>query len=171
MLQFNCADILNLYITNVSTQLLCTPWKNSRAALSIRRTWLQILASSAGSNSTPFWGNNLTPNGPVLMLTNPPQTLWSITIQHMNSFELCKLTWYYFLLTHWDCKKFTKQSPVSSQEQALSRHRVTASALPNRPSPVPEKTWNPAGSMLPWLLHHPGTHLGKPGAGANCRWP
>lgn len=118
-----------------------------------------------------LWENNLTPNSPVLMLTNPAQTLWSIRIQLMNSCGSCKLTWYYFPLIHWDCKKFTKQSPVSSHEQVVSRHRVTAPALPNSPSPVLGKIWNPADSMLPWLLHHPGTSLGKPGAGASCSGP
>lgn len=150
MLQFNCGDTLNSYITNVSTQLLCTPWKKELSFI----VHPQDLASNPGfkcwlqfHSFLRLWENNLTPNGPVLMLTNPAQTLWSITIQLMNSFGACKLTWYYFLLIHWDCKEFTKQSPVSSQEQVLSRHRVTASALPNSPSPVLGKTWNPADSI------------------------
>lgn len=174
MLQFNCADILNSSITNVSTQLLCTPQKKKEPSFIVHP---QDLASNPGfkswlqfHSSLRLWESNLTLNGPVLMLTNPAQTLWSITIQLRNSFWACKWTWYYFLLIHWDCKKFTTQSPVSFQEQVLSRYRVTASALPNSPSPVLGKTWNPADSRLPCLLHHPGTGLGKPGAGANCSW-
>lgn len=95
----------------------------------------QDLASNPGFKCwLPFhyflrlWENNLTPIAPVLSMTNPAQTLWSIKMQLMNSFGACKLTWYYFLLIHWDCKKFTKQSPVSSQEQGLSKHSHSLSS-------------------------------------------
>lgn len=84
-LQFNCADILNTYIANNRhfSPAALYPMKKEPSLI----VQPQDLASNSGSKSWLWfcsfwrlWENDLTPNGPVLMLINPTHTLWYIEI-------------------------------------------------------------------------------------------